>query len=76
MNGYEADLVQKLLDDAVLNLASARDDIKAASNKYCDGKCILLKALAEKIEINKNELVDLIRREPYEREAKASVTVQ
>ena len=76
MNEYETDLVQKLLDDAVLNLGGAIDDIKAASHKYCGGKCILLMALAAKIESNKNELVELIRREPYELEAKASVTVQ
>ena len=35
MNEYETDLVQKLLDDAVLNLGGAIDDIKAASHKYC-----------------------------------------
>lgn len=73
---YDAELAERLLDDAVLNLGSARDDIKAASHKYCGGKCILLMALAAKIESNKNELVELIRREPYELEAKASVTVQ
>lgn len=61
MNGYEADLVQKLLDDAVLKLGSAVDDIRAASNKFCDGRCLLLLAMAGKIESNKAELVKLLK---------------
>lgn len=57
---YDAELAERLLDDAALNLGSARDDIKAASHKYCGDKCILLMALAAKIESNMKELAGLL----------------
>lgn len=62
MSEYDAELAERLLSDAVLNLSSARDDIKAASHKCCgdSGKCILLMALAAKIESNMKELAGLL----------------
>ena len=61
MNEYGAGLAEKLLDDAVLKLGSAVDDIRAASNNFCDGRCLLLLAMSGEIESNKAELVKLLK---------------